>query len=158
RRGSATLPTGLVDAERIAAHAGPSLLRLDIERALRRLPWDQAHAIRLYYLADLSTREIARQMGSAEGTVRSWLYRGRRLLATEMEAYAPMTPTKDTPQKTPAESEPPRWTTPERAAALIHTDLEPDVAQHVTEALRADGYRPEILTPSDLTSLLESLP
>jgi hypothetical protein len=66
-----------------------------------------------------------------------------------MEAYAPMTPKK---------SKPPRQTPPERAAALIHTDLEPDLVQRVTDALRADGYQPHVLTPDDFMGLLEALP
>ncbi len=83
RRGSGTALAVPADPEGMAAVAGPSLLRLDIQRALCRLPWDQARALRLYYLADLSTPEIARQMDSPEGTVRSWLHRGRQLLANE---------------------------------------------------------------------------
>jgi RNA polymerase sigma-70 factor (ECF subfamily) len=60
-----------------------TLLRLDIERALRRLPGNQARALRLFYLDDLSIREIAWRLGCAEGTVRIWLHRGRRHLATQ---------------------------------------------------------------------------
>src|SRR5258708_1333785 len=91
--------------------AQPSLLRLDIERALRRLPGDQARAIQMFYLDELSVREIGRRLGRAEGTITSWLHRGRRNLAAQMEDYAPMTPS-------PTDTT--RAAGPARADALIH--------------------------------------
>jgi len=105
--------------------AAPSLLRLDIERALRRLPGDQARAIGLFYLADLSIHEIARQMGRPEGTVKYWLHAGRRRFAAEMKEYGPMIQ----PEK----------------AAIFHTDLDPSLIRMLADSLRAVGYE-EVIT------------
>ena len=49
-------------------------------------PWpccrpNQRRAVVLHYLADLSVTEIAAQEGVPEGTVKSWLHRGRAALA-----------------------------------------------------------------------------
>jgi CheY-like chemotaxis protein len=106
-------PTGEVE---------PSVLRLDIERALRRLPRDQARAIALFYLARLPIREIARRVERPEGTIKLWLHLGRKRLATEMEEYAPMTPT------------------PAVNAAIISTDLEPNLVRSMADAARAAGF------------------
>jgi RNA polymerase sigma-70 factor (ECF subfamily) len=38
----------------------------------------------LHCLADLSIGDIARQEGVAEGTVKSWLHRGRTVLAAAL--------------------------------------------------------------------------
>jgi RNA polymerase sigma-70 factor (ECF subfamily) len=38
----------------------------------------------LRYLADLTIAEIAEREGVAEGTVKSWLHRGRAALAVEL--------------------------------------------------------------------------
>jgi RNA polymerase sigma factor (sigma-70 family) len=121
-----------------------SLLRLDIQRALRRLPRDQAQAIRLFYLEDLSVREIAGRMQRAEGTVTSWLHRARQHLAAQMEAYAPMNPTPDVSAEPAAP----------RTAAILHTDLEPGLLRQVVDALQAAGYRPEVITPGEPSALI----
>ncbi|MGC5018784.1 SigE family RNA polymerase sigma factor [Micromonospora sp. DT47] len=60
---------------------GPGPDRVALVRALAALPASQRRAIVLHHLAQLSTREIAEQAGVAEGTVRSWLSRGRATLA-----------------------------------------------------------------------------
>ena len=60
---------------------GPEPDRVALVRALATLPASQRRAIVLHHLAHLSTREIAEQVGVAEGTVRSWLSRGRATLA-----------------------------------------------------------------------------
>jgi RNA polymerase sigma-70 factor (ECF subfamily) len=65
-------------------------LRADVERALRILPAQEAAAIRAFHLNGDSIHEIALQSGRPQGTVKSWLYQGRRRLAREMEEYAPM--------------------------------------------------------------------
>jgi RNA polymerase sigma factor (sigma-70 family) len=134
RRGrSATLP--LEEADAAVDDDRLSLLWLDIDRALRQLPGDQAEVSRLFYLEDLPIAEIARRLDRPEGTVKSWLHRGRRRLALEMEGYAPMTPTpKSAPEPTPGQAERPL------PAAIIHTDLDPALLQKVMEVLRAAGY------------------
>src|SRR5438094_7925793 len=58
RRGASASLVPLEEAPQPIDGAQPSLLRLDIERALRQLPGDQARAIQMYYLDELSVREI----------------------------------------------------------------------------------------------------
>lgn len=70
--------------------AAPSPDRVTLARALSTLPAQQRRAVILHYLADLPISDIARQEGVAEGTVKSWLHRGRAALAaqlTEKENY-----------------------------------------------------------------------
>ena len=52
--------------------------------ALRSLPRQQAQAIVLFDAAGLSAVEVARELNVPEGTVRSWLSRGRAVLAARM--------------------------------------------------------------------------
>lgn len=105
-----------------------SALRLDIEAALKQLPFEHRLALRLFYLDDTPVAEIARRTGRPENTVKSWLRRGRRRLAIQMEEYAPMTP--------------------KPIAAIVHTSLEPDVLEKVTSALIEAGYEPRAVSPS----------
>jgi RNA polymerase sigma-70 factor (ECF subfamily) len=60
---------------------GPTPDRVALTAALAGLPERQRRAVVLHYLADLSVAEIARQERAAEGTVKSWLHRGRAALA-----------------------------------------------------------------------------
>ncbi|SBT49871.1 RNA polymerase sigma factor [Micromonospora auratinigra] len=62
---------------------GPEPDRVALTRALADLPTNQRRAIVLHHLAQLSVREIAEQVGAPEGTVRSWLSRGRTALADQ---------------------------------------------------------------------------
>jgi RNA polymerase sigma factor (sigma-70 family) len=144
RRGPDRLAESLEETELPEESPSTSLLRLDIQRALRRLPRDQAQAIRLFYLEDLSVREIAGLMQRAEGTVTSWLHRARQHLAAQMEAYAPMNPTPDVSAEPAAP----------RSAAVLHTDLEPELLRQVVDALQAAGYRPEVITPGEPSALI----
>ncbi|TDB79327.1 SigE family RNA polymerase sigma factor [Micromonospora sp. KC721] len=68
---------------------GPGPDRVALTRALATLPAAQRQAIVLHHLGQLSVREIAEQAGAAEGTVRSWLSRGRAALATYFSEEAP---------------------------------------------------------------------
>jgi RNA polymerase sigma-70 factor (ECF subfamily) len=52
--------------------------------ALRTLPERHRHAIVLHHLVDLPVVEVARELGVAEGTVKSWLHRGRAALAVQL--------------------------------------------------------------------------
>jgi RNA polymerase sigma-70 factor, ECF subfamily len=53
--------------------------------ALRDLPVRQREALVLHYVVDRSVAEIAAETGPAEGTVKSWLSRGRAALAAALE-------------------------------------------------------------------------
>jgi RNA polymerase sigma factor (sigma-70 family) len=137
----------LEDAELPTSEVGLSVLRLDIERALRRLPRDQARAIALFYLANLPVREIARRVERPEGTIKLWLHLGRRRLAAELEEYAPMkrrealrllaaTPALATTLEECAAM----TTTPAVNAAIISTELEPKLVRSMAKAARAAGF------------------
>ncbi|MGW4500562.1 sigma-70 family RNA polymerase sigma factor [Micromonospora sp. NPDC004336] len=64
--------------------AGPTPDRVALEAALALLPPRQRRAVVLHYLADLTVAEIAAQEHVAEGTVKSWLHRGRASLAASL--------------------------------------------------------------------------
>jgi RNA polymerase sigma-70 factor, ECF subfamily len=53
--------------------------------ALRKLPARQRQVLVLHYLMDMSIVDIAAETGAAEGTVKSWLGRGRSALAALIE-------------------------------------------------------------------------
>jgi RNA polymerase sigma-70 factor (ECF subfamily) len=57
------------------------LSALDLARALRRVPEKERTALVLYHVAGLRVSEVASEMSAPEGTVRSWLVRGRVSLA-----------------------------------------------------------------------------
>lgn len=67
--------------------AGPTPDRVDLTAALASLPPNQRKAVVLHHLADMSVVEIARQEGVAEGTVKSWLHRGRAGLAAHLTEH-----------------------------------------------------------------------
>ncbi|WP_305782876.1 SigE family RNA polymerase sigma factor [Symbioplanes lichenis] len=62
----------------------PSENTVLLVRAMRELPADQRRALALHYLLDRSVADIARELGAAEGTVKSWLSRGRTTLAAAL--------------------------------------------------------------------------
>jgi hypothetical protein len=117
---------------------------LDIERALDQIPQDHATALRLFYLEELPVREIAREIGRPEGTIKRWLHLGRQHLALHMEEYAPM-------------AAPTTASTLSPTAALIHTDLDPDLVKQITSALEAGDYATRLLSPTNPFSLVDSL-
>jgi RNA polymerase sigma-70 factor (ECF subfamily) len=57
---------------------------LELWDAVQRLPLRQRTAVALYYLSDLSQRDIADAMGVAEGTVAATLHEARRRLASAL--------------------------------------------------------------------------
>ena len=63
---------------------GPDPDRVALTRALATLPANHRRAVVLHYQAQLSVAEIAEQEGVAEGTVKSWLSRGRAALASQL--------------------------------------------------------------------------
>ena len=52
-----------------------------VEDCVSRLPADWQAAVRLFYLEGFTCGRIAGTLGCAEGTVKTWLFRGRRRLA-----------------------------------------------------------------------------
>jgi RNA polymerase sigma-70 factor (ECF subfamily) len=58
--------------------------RVDVARALRRLPGPQREVVVLRYLLGLSTAEVATHLGVAAGTVRVRLHRGVTALRAEL--------------------------------------------------------------------------
>jgi RNA polymerase sigma-70 factor (ECF subfamily) len=116
-----TSQVSLQDVADLPAPPELSSLRLDVEQALRRLPADQAHALALFYLGNISIREIARRVSRPEGTIKSWLHYGRQRLAQSMKEYAPMTPTE--------------WT-----AAIVSDSMQPSTLNSLSDALRGAGF------------------
>ena len=63
---------------------GPGPDRVALTAALATLPANQRRAVVLHYLADLTVTQIAQQEDVPEGTVKSWLHRGRAALAAQL--------------------------------------------------------------------------
>ena len=62
----------------------PDVEAMELARALDTLPAPQRTAIVLHDAGDLGVAAIARELEVPEGTVRSWLSRGRKALAAEL--------------------------------------------------------------------------
>lgn len=62
------------------AEPGPEETDPDLVKALAALPLHHRQAVVLHYLAGFSVREVAEFCDVAEGTVKSWLLRGRAKL------------------------------------------------------------------------------
>jgi RNA polymerase sigma-70 factor, ECF subfamily len=71
-------------SEVLSSVDGPDVEALALAQALRTLPVRQRHAIVLHDAVGVPIAEIAKELDVAEGTVRSWLTRGRRRLALEL--------------------------------------------------------------------------
>ncbi|MDH5243618.1 MAG: RNA polymerase sigma factor [Chloroflexota bacterium] len=69
----------------VAARSASPEERVDIERAMARLPRRQRLAIDCYYFAGISVRDTAAVMGCSEGTVKSTLSDARRRLRELLE-------------------------------------------------------------------------
>ncbi len=63
---------------------GPSPDRIVLVAALAKIPAQLRKAVVLHYIGDLSIAEIAEQENAAEGTVKSWLSRGRAALGEQL--------------------------------------------------------------------------
>lgn len=77
RRNRRLVPLAGVDRSVSGPH--PDAVALAV--ALRTLPRRQAQAIVLHDAGGLTALEVAQELGVPEGTVRSWLSRGRAVLA-----------------------------------------------------------------------------
>jgi RNA polymerase sigma-70 factor (ECF subfamily) len=69
--------------EEYVTEPGPD--RVALTRALATLPENQRRAVVLHYMGQHSVAEIAEQMECPEGTVKSWLSRGRAALAAQLK-------------------------------------------------------------------------
>jgi RNA polymerase sigma-70 factor (ECF subfamily) len=55
-------------------------LRTDVRAWLAELPESQRQALTLFYLEEKSYEEVAAQLNAPMGSVKTWIYRGRRSL------------------------------------------------------------------------------
>jgi RNA polymerase sigma-70 factor (ECF subfamily) len=72
---------------RLRGIAGTDLIgpeRVDVERALAKLPRRQREAVVCRYYLGMDTKEIARVLNVSEGTVKSTLFRARAALAVSL--------------------------------------------------------------------------
>jgi RNA polymerase sigma factor (sigma-70 family) len=67
---------------------GTSEQRVDLARALRRLPRRQREVVALRYLGDRSEREVAGLLGISPGSVKQHATRGLAALRAELPGYA----------------------------------------------------------------------
>ncbi|HEX3794168.1 MAG TPA: sigma-70 family RNA polymerase sigma factor [Acidimicrobiales bacterium] len=63
---------------------GPDVEALALAQALKLLPTTQRHAVVLHDAIGIPVADVARELDVPEGTVRSWLSRGRKILAREL--------------------------------------------------------------------------
>jgi RNA polymerase sigma-70 factor (ECF subfamily) len=80
RRNRRLVPLGDIEESGFDEHPEAGALAA----ALRSLPRRQAQAIVLHDAAGLSAAEVAKELDVPEGTVRSWLSRGRAVLAARL--------------------------------------------------------------------------
>jgi RNA polymerase sigma-70 factor, ECF subfamily len=74
-----------VVASPLASSPPPNETHVLLAAALRKLPENQARSLVLHDGAGMSVREIATEMNVPEGTVRSWLTRGRAAVALALD-------------------------------------------------------------------------
>jgi RNA polymerase sigma-70 factor (ECF subfamily) len=82
RRRRVAIAHSLIQREPVAQ--GPEPDRVALVAALAELPEGQRRVMILFYLADLPVAEIALQERVPEGTVKSWLSRGRSALSAQL--------------------------------------------------------------------------
>jgi len=76
----ALAPSGTEAYEQLDAHD------LDLARLVARLPENQRRAFVLRVVFDLTVDDVAAEMKAPAGTVRSWIYRARTALASQIES------------------------------------------------------------------------
>jgi RNA polymerase sigma-70 factor (ECF subfamily) len=77
---------GGLDPETAVVHGPDPATTLSVREAVESLPERLRLAVLLHYFADLSVAEVARQLGKAEGTIKSDLHEARRRLASTLES------------------------------------------------------------------------
>src|SRR5262245_11713976 len=83
----AEAPATAVDVNEIPAESSPidDIEDLDeLDRALERLPFVERETVTLFYLQELSLNDIADALGIPVGTVKSRLFRARRILRQDL--------------------------------------------------------------------------
>jgi RNA polymerase sigma factor (sigma-70 family) len=68
-----------------AVQEPPNPNRVDVQQAMRRLPFRQLQAVILYYLGDLPIPAVASLMGISDGGVKAHLAQARRNLRPNLE-------------------------------------------------------------------------
>ena len=88
RREYAAIPIGDVDVSELAAEVEPIDNESDLaslDAALETLPTVEREVLTLFYLRDLSLAELAETLSVPVGTVKSRLFRARKLLRAAMQ-------------------------------------------------------------------------
>ncbi|HLN07302.1 MAG TPA: SigE family RNA polymerase sigma factor [Acidimicrobiales bacterium] len=75
--------------DRTGTSRGPSADHLDVVAALRRLPASQLQAIILHDVMGYTAEEVAEELRTSPGTVRSWLSRARQTLSHDLADRLP---------------------------------------------------------------------
>jgi RNA polymerase sigma-70 factor (ECF subfamily) len=123
-----------------------SLTRLDVERALRHLPADQAAASTLYLLDGLGVEEIAARLARPMGTIKYWLSQGRTALRRRLEGYMMDTASPVSPVS-------PVASVVTLGCLLLASDFTPALVEETTQAIRDAGW-PRIRHISNVADLL----
>lgn len=91
RRGKRLTDVGLLDVESKSGHPSDQLAarerNIELDRAMEDLPVEYQSAIRLFYWYQIPVAEIAEQLGANKNTIKSYLYRARKLLASQLTQY-----------------------------------------------------------------------
>jgi RNA polymerase sigma-70 factor (ECF subfamily) len=85
RRRDAAIARLQARPEPVVAPQGLVGSRLDLIAAVARLPLKQRTAVAFFYLADLSSEQVAAAMGISEGAVRFHLHAARKTLTSTLE-------------------------------------------------------------------------
>lgn len=72
------------ESEAAPSHADRTVDAVAVRRALADLPLEQREVLALFYLADESIDQIARELDAPTGTIKARLHRGRSALATRL--------------------------------------------------------------------------
>lgn len=75
RKRKRVIPSESVGEERFEESRMVSSRRIDLDRALARLPDKYRHVIILKYYHDMTLTEVARVLKKPEGTVKTWLHK-----------------------------------------------------------------------------------
>ena len=79
---------GMTDLDSVPDPSGSVTAAVDLERALSTLTARQRAVVVLRYLADLPTKDVAKALGCAEGTVKATLSQAFRKLRIELDDEA----------------------------------------------------------------------